>query len=70
MRFDVGDVAGLLAGVKSGQIAEREANHILRSWGMDSDVASLLSLGVGVAAGALLGSMVNDVVDDLLGGLF
>lgn len=71
MNIDAGDIVGLIAGVKGGQIAEREAKALLRSWGMDDDLLTgLLAAGVGLAFGAATGSVVNDVVDGLLGGLF
>jgi hypothetical protein len=67
MDIDAGDVAGIIAGFKAGQITERVAKNALRDLGFDDGVVTnLLSLGAGLAVDGLLGS----VVDDLFDGLF
>jgi len=64
MSLDVGDVAGLMAGVSSGSIAQREARELLREWGTGDDVIdSLLSVGVGLAVGGIVGTIVDDIFE-------
>jgi len=65
MQLDVGDVAGLLAGYKAGEISADAANRLLRQWDVTGSptVDALLSLGVGVAVGGIVGSFVDDIFD-------
>lgn len=71
MSIDLGDIGGVVAGYKAGEISQREARRLLRNYGTGDDlIDSLLSIGIGVGVGTLAGSIVNDVIDDVLGGLF
>jgi hypothetical protein len=67
MDLDVGDVAGIVAGFKAGQLTQGAAKAALRELGIEDGVVSnLLALGAGLAVGGLFGS----VVDDLFDGFF
>ncbi len=66
MKLDVGDVAGLLAGYKAGDIAASEARKLLKEWGTGDDlIDSVLALGAGFAVGGFVGSFVDDIFDGL-----
>lgn len=65
--MSVNQVASILAGFKAGQISERAAKAALKELGFDDDIlTSLVSTGVGIAAGAFIG----DTIGDLIGGFF
>ena len=66
--LDVGDVAGVIAGLKTGSIAASEARKLLREYGTGEDVIdSILAIGAGVVVGGIVGSVVDNLVDGLFG---
>ena len=69
MSIDVGDVAGVLTGLKAGEISEREARRLLREYGTgDSTIDGLISTAVGIGVGIAVGSVVDDIFDGIFGG--
>jgi hypothetical protein len=69
MNLDIGDVAGVIAGLKAGQITQQEARKLLHEFGTGDEVIdTVLSVGAGLVVGAAVGSLVDDVFDNIFGG--
>lgn len=65
-----GTIAGIIAGYKAGQIGEQEANKLLKQIGFDEDLSTILSAGVGLVSGFVIGDAVADAFSEGISSIF